>query len=74
MTTNTITEFQVVKLSFSYKVIVERPTLNSFWTTNSIYHLKIKFLTKVRISEVGGKQALAQKCYVKDLKTRGMDV
>ena len=44
--------FLVVDCSSSYNSIIGRPTLNSWKTVTSTYHLSVKFPTKYEIGQV----------------------
>ena len=46
--------FLVVDCSSSYNAIIGRPTLNSWKTVTSIYHLSVKFPTEYGVEEVQG--------------------
>ena len=48
--------FLVVDCSSSYNAIIGRPTLNSWKTVTSTYHLSVKFPTKHGIGQVQGDQ------------------
>ena len=48
--------FLVVDCSFAYNAILGCPTLNSWKTVISTYHLMIKFPTKYGVGEVRGDQ------------------
>ena len=56
--------FLVVNYSFAYNEILERPTLNSWKTVTSTYHLMIKFPTEYGIGQLRGDQVAACKCYI----------
>ena len=56
--------FLVVDCSSSYNAIIGRPTLNSWKTVTSTYHLSVKFPTKYKIGQVQGDQLVARECYV----------
>ena len=56
--------FLVVDCSPTYNAILGRPTLNSWKTITSTYHLKIKFPTKYGVEEVRGDQVTACECYI----------
>ena len=56
--------FLVVDCSSSYNAIIGRPTLNSWKTVTSTYHLSIKFPTEYGIGEVQGDQLAAKECYL----------
>ena len=51
--------FLVVDCSFAYNAILGRPTLNSWKTVTSIYHLMIKFPTDYGVGELRGNQVAA---------------
>ena len=53
--------FLVVDCSSSYNAIIGRPTLNSWKTVTSTYHLSVKFPTKYKIGQVQGDQLAARK-------------
>ncbi|XP_042942590.1 uncharacterized protein LOC122276745 [Carya illinoinensis] len=67
-TVTTMTDFLVVKAHSSYNAILGRPTLNHLRAVTSTYHLKMKFPIDGGVGEARGKQALAQECYVQELK------
>ena len=56
--------FLVVDCSFAYNAVLGRPTLNSWKTVTSIYHMIIKFPTKYSVGKVRGDQVVAHKCYI----------
>ena len=56
--------FLVVDCSATYNAILGHPTLNSWKTITSTYHLMIKFPTKYRVEEVRGDQVTARECYI----------
>ncbi|XP_023922314.1 uncharacterized protein LOC112033772 [Quercus suber] len=56
--------FLVVDCSSIYNVIIGRPTLNSWKTITSTYHLMIKFPTDYGIGELRGDQVAAREYYV----------
>ena len=56
--------FLVVDYSSSYNAIIGRPTLNSWKTVTSTYHLSVKFPTKYGVGEVQGDQLVARECYL----------
>ena len=56
--------FLVVDCSSSYNAIIGRPTLNSWKTVTSTYHLSVKFPTKYGVGEVQGDQLVARECYL----------
>ena len=55
--------FLVVDCPFSYNVIIGRPTLNSWKTVTSTYHLSVKFPTEHGVGQVQGDQVAARECY-----------
>ncbi|XP_041025394.1 uncharacterized protein LOC121265792 [Juglans microcarpa x Juglans regia] len=69
-----MTDFLVVKVLSSYNEILGWPTLNNLRAVKSMYHLKMKFLTRVGVGKIKGEQVLAQECYVQKLKAEGSDV
>ena len=62
--------FLVVDCLSFYNAIIGRPTLNSWKTVTSTYHLSVKFLTKYGIGQMQGDQLAARECYLAML---GMD-
>ena len=56
--------FFVVDCSSSYNVIIGRPTLNSWKTITSTYHLFVKFPTNYRVGQVQGDQLTTKECYL----------
>ena len=56
--------FLVVDYSSSYNAIIGRPTLNSWKTVTSTYHLSVKFPTEYGVGEVQGDQLEARECYL----------
>ena len=54
----------VINCSSTYNSIVGWPTLNSWKTMTSTYHLMIKFPTEYRVGKVHGDQVAARECYV----------
>lgn len=56
--------FLVVDCSSSYNAIIGGPTLNSWKTVTSTYHLSIKFPTKHGVGQVQGDQLAVRKCYL----------
>ena len=56
--------FLVVDCSSAYNAILERPTLNSWKTVTSTYHLMIKFPTEYGVGELRGNQVAARECYI----------
>ena len=56
--------FLVVNCSSAYNAMLGRPTLNSWKTVTSTYHLMIKFPTNYGIGELHGNQVTARECYV----------
>ena len=56
--------FLVVDYSSSYNAIIGRPTLNSWKTVTSTYHLSVKFPTKYGVGEVQGDQLVAREYYL----------
>ena len=56
--------FLVVDCSSAYNGILGRPTLNSWKTATSTYHLMIKFPTEYGIEELQGDQVAACECYI----------
>ena len=55
--------FLVVDCSSTYNAILGRPTLNSWKTVTSTYHLMIKFFTEYGVGKVRGDQVAAHECY-----------
>ena len=56
--------FLVINCSSTYNSIVGWPTLNSWKTMTSTYHLMIKFPTEYKVGKVHGDQVAARECYV----------
>ena len=56
--------FLVFDYTFAYNAILGQPTLNSWKSMTSIYHLMIKFPTKYGVGEVRGDQMAARECYI----------
>ena len=56
--------FLVVDYSSTYNAILGCPTLNSWKSVTSTYHLMIKFPTEYGVGEVGGDQVAAHECYI----------
>ena len=56
--------FLVVGCPSSYNAIIGRPTLNSWKTVTSTYHLSVKFPTKHGVGQVQGDQLEARECYL----------
>ena len=56
--------FLVVDYSSSYNAIIGRPTLNSWKTITSTYHLSVKFPTEYGIGQAQGDQLAARDCYL----------
>ena len=56
--------FLVVDCSSAYNAILGRPTLNSWKSVTSTYHLIIKFPTDYGVGELHGSQVAARECYV----------
>ena len=56
--------FLVVDCLSSYNAIIGRPTLNSWKTVTSTYHLSIKFPTEHEVGQVQGDQLATRKCYL----------
>ena len=48
----------------SYNAIIGRPTLNSWKTVTSTYHLSVKFPTDYRMGQMQGNQLAARECYL----------
>ena len=56
--------FLVVDYSSSYNAIIGRPTLNSWKTVTSTYHLSVKFPTEYGIGQTQEDQLAARECYL----------
>ena len=56
--------FLVLDCSSSYNAIIGRPTLNSWKTVTSTYHLSLKFPMEHGIGQVQGDQLAARECYL----------
>ena len=54
----------MVDCSSAYNAILGRPTLNSWKTVTSTYHLMIKFPADYGVGELRGNQVAARECYV----------
>ncbi|KAL0381661.1 UNVERIFIED_CONTAM: hypothetical protein Sangu_0230400 [Sesamum angustifolium] len=61
-------KFLVLDAPSAYKVILGRPSLNSFQAIASTYHLKLKFPTPAGIGEEIGDRRQARECYANSLK------
>ena len=59
-----LVNFLVVDCSSSYNAIIGRPTLNSWKTVTSTYHLSVKFPTEYGIGQAQGDQLVARECYL----------
>ena len=62
--------FLMVNCSSTYNGILGRPTLNSWKTATSTYHLMIKFLTDYETGELRGDQVAARECYIAMLEMK----
>ena len=62
--------FLIVDCLSSYNAIIGRPTLNSWKTVTSTYHLSVKFPMEYRIGQVQWDHLTARECY---LATLAMD-
>ena len=60
--------FLVVNCSSAYNAILGRPTLNSWKTITSTYHLIIKFPTEYGVGEVRRDQVATHECYIATLE------
>ena len=56
--------FLFMDCSSSYNAIIGRPTLNSWKTVMSTYHLSVKFPTDYGVGQVQGDQLAARECYL----------
>ena len=56
--------FLVVDYSSSYNAIIGRPTLNSWKTVTSTYHLLVKFPMEYGIGQAQGDQLAIRECYL----------
>ena len=56
--------FLMVDCSSSYNTIIGRPTLNSWKTITSTYHLSIKFHIEYKVGQVQGDQLTTRECYL----------
>lgn len=54
----------MVEFLSSYNAIIGRPTLNSWKTVTSTYHLSIKFPMEYGVGQVQGDQLAARECYL----------
>ena len=54
----------MVDCSSIYNAILGRPTLNSWKTVTSTYHLMTKFPTDYGVGELRRNQVVARECYV----------
>jgi hypothetical protein len=61
-------DFLVVDRPFAYNAIINHPALNQLKAVTSTYHLKMKFSTLERVSEVKGDQSMTRRCYNISLK------
>ena len=56
--------FLVIDYSFAYNAILGHPTLNSWKSITSTYHLMIKFPTECGIGEIRGDQVATRECFI----------
>ena len=61
--------FLVLVCSFTYNVILGRPTLNLWKVITSIYHLMIKLPIDYGVGELRGNQVTTRECYIVMLET-----
>ena len=61
--------FLMVDCSSSYNAIIGRPTLNSWKTVTSTYHLSVQFPTEYGVGQAQGDQLVARECYLAMLAT-----
>ena len=54
----------MVDCSSFYNAIIGRPTLNSWKTVTSTYHLSVKFPIEYGVGQVQGNQLVARECYL----------
>ena len=54
----------MVDCSSFYNAIIGRPTLNSWNTVTSTYHLSVKFPIEYGVGQVQGNQLVARECYL----------
>ena len=54
----------MVDCSSTYNAILGRPTLNSWKTVTSTYHLMIKFSMDYGVGELQGNQEAVRECYI----------
>lgn len=63
-------EFTVVRLSSVYNTIVGHISLMKFQVVVSIYHLKMKFLSREGVGEVRGQQEEGRACYAASVRSK----
>ena len=65
--------FLIVDASFSYNVLLARPSLNAIKGIPSAYHMVIKFPTTNGVGMVRGDQRVAREYYSKSMKQKAVD-
>ncbi|GKV02683.1 hypothetical protein SLEP1_g15081 [Rubroshorea leprosula] len=67
--------FLVVKMAFSFNIVIDRPTLTEIRAVVSQSHLCMKFPTPMGITTLRGNQEVARHCYITSVTqpTKGKD-
>ncbi|GKV11390.1 hypothetical protein SLEP1_g22653 [Rubroshorea leprosula] len=70
-----LVRFLVVKMAFSFNVVIGRPTLTKIRAVVSQSHLCMKFSTPMGIATLRGNQEVARHCYITSITqpTKGKD-
>ncbi|XP_030925061.1 uncharacterized protein LOC115952122 [Quercus lobata] len=63
-------DFIVVDAYSPYTAIVARPWLQALGALSSTLHQKVKYLSRSRVEEIGGDQAMARQCMVAAISRR----
>ena len=66
-------KFLIVDASFSYNMLLGRPSLNAIKAIPSAYHKMIKFPTTSGVGMVRGDQRVARECYTTSIKQKAVD-
>ena len=69
----TTARFLVVDASFTYNMLLGRPSLNAIKAILSAYHIMIKFPTTSGVGMVRGDQCMAKECYSASMKQKAVD-